>query len=40
MLSFNADPISIIIVDQIYSWSNYTPPSTVKVVILGQGTQQ
>ncbi|KAI9355262.1 uracil-DNA glycosylase-like protein [Pilaira anomala] len=22
--------------DQIYSWSNYTPPSKVKVVILGQ----
>lgn len=27
------------IVDQIYSWSNYTPPSNVKVVILGQGTK-
>ncbi|CEG76326.1 Putative Structural maintenance of chromosomes protein [Rhizopus microsporus] len=22
--------------DQVYSWSNYTPPSQVKVVILGQ----
>lgn len=26
------------LVDQIYSWSNYTLPSQVKVVILGQGT--